>query len=225
MFKIKCILITIISIIISPDSINAQDIYLGIGGGYTKLCTNELYTSDICKGGLGLKQGPHICFRVKLGCEALPFRTTGFISSLHLNSNETFGKHFIPREVEISSKILSYGLGIEYEIIFPFLSPYVFFNINMNKFSKTSYRESYSAATCPSCLSLARSISNETRYGIAIGLGHEFYFFPKYGIDIYIKYESLNLIGKEDVKRYSQIFKEDNINTLSMSVNLYFRNK
>ena len=67
MIKVKYFLIIILTFFNIVYSLNAQDIQIGIGGGYTKLYNNELYTSDISENGLGLKHGNHISFKVKLG--------------------------------------------------------------------------------------------------------------------------------------------------------------
>ena len=224
MIKIKYFLFIIIPLLNITYSLNAQDIQIGIGGGYTKLYNNELYTRDISEDGLGLKHGNHISFKVKLGLKALPFKTAGYISYLPLKSEGIIALSHGDREIGFSSNVLSYGLGIEYKIINSFFSPYIFLNMKMNKFSKTSLKEPYPVAWAPYYLTLFRSISDETRYGIEIGLGHEFYFFPKYGLDIYIKYEILNLIGKEEfnwLAHVPQTFKEENINTFSIAANIF----
>ena len=209
--------------------LNAQDIQIGIGGGYKKLHHNELYTNDISENGLGLKHGNHISFKVKLDLKALPFKTAGHISYLPLKSEGTIALSHGDREIGFSSNVLSYGLGIEYKIINSIFFPYILFNMKMNKFSKTSLKEPYPVAVwTPYYQTLSKSISNETRYGIEIGIGHEFYFFPKYGLDITIKYEILNLLGKKESNRPApvpEIFYEENINIFSVTANIFSLNK
>lgn len=228
MIKIKFFLSIIILFFSITYSLNAQNIQIGIGGGYTKLFNNEFYTSAISEDGLGFKHGAHISFKVKLGYEALPIRTNCYVSYLPLNSEGTITLSHGDRDIGFSSNVLSYGLGIEYEISNSFLPLYISLNLKMNKFNETSLKETYPVAWAPYYLTLFRSISDETRLGIEIGFGHEFYLFTKYGIDIYIKYDILNLIGKKEFRwavPVPQTFKEENINIFGVTASIFFNNK
>lgn len=225
--------ILILSSLVTYSS-NAQDLYLGMGGGGTKLY-NDFYTKHISKGGLGFERDEHFTFQIKLDLQVLPFRTTGHISFLMLNSAWeevnmdilSSSMRIARKEIEFSSNILSLGLGIEYEIKIPLIAPYLLLQMNMNKFNKTLLKISNPDTTVSAYQNTSqRSISNETRYGIGIGIGHEFYATPKYGLDIFIKYDILNFLGKKDFTTpgaLGQILKENNLNTISLTAVLYIK--
>ena len=234
MGKTKHFFIIFTSFFILTFSTNAQDLYFGIGGGGTKLY-NDFYTTHISKGGLGFKREEHITFKIKLDPQVLPFRTTGHFSYLTLNSaweevnmdNAASSMWIEPSEIEFSSYILSLGLGIEYEIKMALIAPYLLLQMNMNKFSKTSLYISHPGnAVSPYQETSQRSISDEIRYGIGIGIGHEFYATPKYGLDIFLKYDILNFLGKKDIPTtvsLGQNLKENNLKSISITVLLLFK--
>ena len=230
MEKTKHFFIIFTSFFIMTFSTNAQDLYFGIGAGGTKLY-NDFYTKPIINGGLGFKQEEHITVKIKLDPQVLPFRTTGHISYLMLNSARTLfnpvSSLWTENNVEISSNILSFGLGLEYEIKTPLMAPYLFFQMNVNMFGKTSLKESNTVSGVrPSNDTLPKSISDETRYGIALGMGHEFYATQNIGLDVFVKYDLTNLLGKKDFPTtvgFGQILKENNLNSFSITAIILFK--
>jgi opacity protein-like surface antigen len=206
---------------------NAQSLRIGIGGGYASLNGPSALAKDISNNGAGLKNGYEIGGKLKLDFPLLPFRLTG--QAYYMDISNSGSMKVIPGaslnpvnvNVETSMTMFSAGAGFEYDLIPGPISPYFALDLLYTSFGdvKTTYNPSTSGL---SSLDANKPYSNKSKFGLGIGIGSEFTLLPVIDLDLNVKYNLMNLMGKEDMKINGINYKEESVNTLTVTANILF---
>ncbi len=159
------------------QTIQAQSIDLGIGGGLTLVQSPTAYKDA------GFSTEYHIGIKGKLNFPLVPITPIGFIDYHFLSGTETFNM----LSVDTKQNILSIGVGGEFSLVPGPISPYIGLDFEYNNFG--DFKISGAADT-----TLNSSIS---RTGIGVGAGVMIKLIPLFNVDVSLKYQMLNLFGKE----------------------------
>lgn len=176
-------------------------IKIGLGGGLTSIQTPDAFKNDVSKGGLGFTGNYHFTAMAKLSLPLIPFTPAAFIDYHILRGSGTRNSY----SVETSMNILSLGLEGELTLLpLPILSPYVCLDVTLNKFGQLEETSQLGSITQ----------NGMSRYGAGVGVGAVLSILPKIDLDGSIKYQYLNLIGKNNG--------ESNINALTINIIMLF---
>lgn len=151
---------------------NAQGIKIGIGGGLSSIQSPTYYTDAA-----GFSSEYHIGAKGKLSIPLFPITPIGFIE-YHFLRGQT------PAGADTKQNILSLGVGAEMGLLPGPLSPYVGLDLEFNNFGDLETTD----------LPTQSSVS---RMGLGIGAGVMLTLLP-IDFDVSLKYQMLNLFGKEN---------------------------
>ena len=183
------------------SGLTSAQIKIGLGGGLTSIQSPDAYKNDVASGGEGFTGNYHLTAIAKLSLPLIPFTPAAFIDYHVLRGSGNRGSY----AVETSMNILSIGLEGELTLLpIPVLSPYVCADFALNKFGQLEETSQLGSIVQ----------SGVSRYGVGIGVGAVLTVLPKIDIDGSIKYQLLNLIGKNSG--------ESNINALTLNIILLF---
>ncbi len=149
----------------------AQTIKLGIGGGLSSVQSPTYYTDNA-----GFSSEYHIGVKGKLSLPVIPITPIGFVE-YH------FFRGLTPAGADTKQNILSIGVGGELSLLPGPLSPYVGLDIEFNSLGDFETTGSPTA-------------SGVSRMGLGIGAGAMLTLLP-IDFDVSLKYQMLNLFGKE----------------------------
>lgn len=217
------LLLTFLIILFFAASINAQSLRIGVGGGYASLNGPSALAKDVSNNGAGLKNGYEIGGKLKLDFPLVPFRLTGQAYYIKISNEENFnpGVAGIPTvKMETSMNIFSAGAGLEYQFIPGPISPYFALDLLYNSFGDVNVKYNPSLAVVSSDNS--KPYSKKDRFGLGIGVGSEFTLLPVIDLDLNIKYNLMNLMGKENMKINGINFNEESVNTITITANILF---
>lgn len=194
---------TIIAVFfIAALSINAQGLKLGATGGLNLLQSPDILTKDISEGGAGFGSGYQFGVKGKFSLPIIPLKVIGFVSYSKFSNDGSLNNQ--SRETDWS--IVTVGFGGEWSLIPGPVSPYVALDILYNRFGEMTMKNT-TANT---------ETKNEgvSRSGVGIGGGIDVTILPKIDLDLSARYNLNNLVGKEGG--------EENINSLSVTLNVFF---
>lgn len=204
-------------------SVKAQSLRIGVGGGYASLNGPSVLAKEISNNGAGLKNGYEIGGKLKLDFPLVPFRITGqaYYMKMSNEGNINTGVQAIPTiKMETSMSIFSAGAGIEYQMIPGPVAPYLALDLLYNSFGdiEVKYNPSIAGVSADN----SKPYSKKDRFGLGIGVGSEFTLLPVIDIDLNIKYNMMNLMGKENMKINGINFSEESVNTITVTANILF---
>lgn len=167
---------------------NAQSIRLGIGGGLSSVQSPSEYTDA-----LGFSSEYHVGVKGKLSIPLFPITPIGFVE-YHFFNGQT------PDGVDTKQNILSIGVGGEMELLPGPLSPYVGLDLEFNSLGDLE-------------ITGAPTVAGVSRMGLGVGAGVMLTLLP-IDFDVSLKYQMLNLFGKEDG--------EDTIGIINLNAAVFF---
>lgn len=186
----------------------AQGLKIGPSIGYTKIQNDIIpnydveYDSDLHYGGKAKFDIPMVPLSPVLHVHYVKFAGDGELDGPTIGLpglNET--------SVNFESNLLTIGIGGEMSLLPGPVSPYLALDILFNSFGETDVTANDFDLT-------SEQSDGVSRQGLGIGAGVEFTLLPAFDIDLSVKYNFNNLIGKEDG--------EDNFNTLQVTANILF---
>jgi opacity protein-like surface antigen len=169
----------------------AQSIDLGLGGGLSIVQTPAAY-----KDAAGFSTEYHIGIKGKLNFPLIPITPIGFVEYHFLSGSMTT----LDGNVDTKLNILSVGVGGELSLMPGPLSPYLGLDIEFNNFGNFE----------PS----GAGIGSVSRTGIGIGAGLMFKLLPVINVDLNLKYQMMNLLGKSDG--------EETVGIINLNAALFF---
>ncbi len=158
--------------LLSLQDANAQGIKIGIGGGLSSVQSPTAYTDAF-----GFSSEYHIGLKGKLSIPVFPITPIGFVE-YHFFRGQT------PAGADTKQNILSIGVGGELSLLPGPLSPYLGLDLEFNNFSDLE-------------ISGGTNLSGNSRTGLGVGAGVMLTLLP-IDFDVSLKYQMLNLFGKED---------------------------
>ncbi len=181
-----------------------QSIKVGPSVGYTLIQSPDIFTKEINNGGLGFSNPLHFGLKAKFALPLIPLKING-----HFHYTPMSGEYVVgPASVETSSSIMTISVGGEWSLIPGPLSPYLGVDLQMNNFGETKV-----ITKTPGSTNEIKA-DGESRMGLGLGAGIEFTLLPSFDLDVAVKYNLLNLVGKEDG--------EESVNTITLTVNVLF---
>ena len=180
---------------------SAQLVRFGLGGGLTSIKSPDSYVNSIDNNGLGFSNNYHLTAIVKINFPLLPIKPAAFIDYHILRGSGTRNSD----NIETSLNIFSIGVEGELTILpLPLVTPYAVVDLSYNKFGDLQETSQLGSASQPGV----------TRYGGALGVGAEITALPSLDLDLSLKYQVFNLVGKDS--------NESNINALTLNLILLF---
>jgi len=160
-----------VSFLVHQDA-QAQSLKIGIGGGLSSVQSPSYYTDAA-----GFSSEYHIGIKAKLSVPVIPITPIGFIEYHFFRGKTAVG------DADTKQNILSIGVGGELSLLPGPLSPYLGLDIEFNSLGDF---ETTGAPTA----------SGVSRMGLGIGAGVMLTLLP-IDFDVSLKYQMLNLFGKE----------------------------
>ncbi len=171
--------------VFSQTSSNAQMLKLGISGGISSITSPNTYTNSVDQNGYGFGSNFHFGAQLRIDFPLVPITPIVFID-YHLLRGD--GKR---NDIQInnSQNIISIGVEGEYYILpLPFIKPYISLDVALNKIGELKEESPLGTSTQ----------SGYSRFGGAIGIGTVVTILPLVDLDVSVKYQTLNLVGKSD---------------------------
>ena len=166
--------------ILLTSSTYGQELKFGFGGGLSTISNDN--------SGLSYNAGYHLSAKAKLEIPLIPFKPVAFIQYYVMNGSFSYTSSVGNVSVNASQKIFSFGFGGEFALIPGPISPYIAVDFGYNNIGEIKFDTPIVSK------SLTSSIS---RTGLDIGAGIELAipFFVTF--DASVKYNMLNLFGKQ----------------------------
>ena len=193
--------LTLLLILLFSFPSKAQLVKFGIGGGLTAINSPDSLTKSISAGGLGFTSNYHFTVMAKLNIPLVPITPGIFIDYHYLKGSgtSTLGN------VSTEQNIFSIGVEGQYNILpLPLVKPYAAVDIVYNHFGNLQISEAGYTYT----------FTGNNRYGAAIGIGALVTALPSIDLDVSLKYNFMNLIGKDSG--------ESSINATTLNLILFF---
>ena len=178
------------------QNVNAQSIDLGFGGGLTFVESPNSYTDAT-----GFSQEFHVGIKGKLNFPLVPITPVGFIDYHFLRGTQTVAA----MDYDTKQNILTFGLGGELTLVPGPLSPYASLDFEFNRIGDLRVSGPTGDVTVS---------DNVSRTGLGIGAGVMVKLIPLFNVDVSLKYQMLNLFGKEDG--------EETIGIINLNAALFF---
>ena len=156
------------------QNIYSQGLKVGIGGGFSFVQTPSYYT-DV----KGFSSEYHIGLKGKLDIPVIPFTPVGFVEYHFLRGTQNSPGV----SADTKQNILTLGVGGEFSMVPGPLSPYLTVELEFNNFGDLETTG-------------LQTISGFSRMGIGLGAGVELSLVV-IDVDVSLRYQMLNLIGKE----------------------------
>jgi len=193
--------VAVFCILILQSSSNAQIIKFGISGGLTNVTSPDPYKNDVSQNGYGFGSNLHFGAQARIDLPLVPINPILFVD-YHLLRGEG---NRSGTKINTSQNILSIGAEGEYIILpLPFVKPYISLDVSLNKIGELKEESSVGTITQ----------TGFTRYGGGIGAGAVITILPVIDLDVSLKYQTLNLVGKTDG--------ESNISLINLNVAVIF---
>ncbi len=193
--------IVIVLFLVSQTSIKAQMLRFGISGGITSITSPNTYTNSVEENGYGFSTNFHLGAQVRVDLPLVPITPIVFVD-YHLLRGDG-NRNGI--QINNSQDILSIGVEGEYYILpLPFIKPYISLDVALNKIGELKEKSQLSTGTQP----------GYSRFGGGIGIGTVVTILPVVDLDVSLKYETLNLVGKNS--------NESNISLVNFNVAVIF---
>lgn len=195
----------------------AQGFKLGPLVGYNNFTSPDAFTKDISEGGFGFSN--NLQFGAKAKLDLILIKATAFVA---YNSMSNDGERITTlgnTKTETEGSLLTIGLGAEFGLL-PVpgpVKPYIGADLLISSFGDFTEKNTLN------------NVTNETkytygsRYGLGIGAGVEFTALPKIDLDLNVKYNFNNLIGKEDLKAGIINISEESVNSFTIQLTVLFK--
>ncbi len=175
----------ILLFIFSQSPADAQILRFGISGGLSSITSPDSYKNPVDQNGLGFGTNLHFGAQFRLDLPLVPLTPIIFLDYHLLRGDGQING----TKINNSQDILSAGIEGEYFVLpLPFVKPYISVNVALNSIGKLEEKSPLQTVTLP----------GYTRYGGAIGIGTVITILPVINLDVSIKYQTLNLVGKGD---------------------------
>ncbi len=209
-------------LLLASATMYGQSFKVGVGGGLTFITAPETFTNDISKDGLGFSAEYHFNAKAKFSLPLLPIALIGEVYYTSLKGDEEFtipyyspttGTININMKGETEASILSFGVGAQYNFIPGPISPYASASVLVNSISelKVKATASYMGETATEEQTIGEKT---TRTGLGLGAGVYISILPAIDLDVSIRYNIVNLLGKEDG--------EDTMSMVNTNVTVFF---
>jgi opacity protein-like surface antigen len=185
------IFIAAISLFVSQNA-SAQTINLGIGGGLSIIQSPTDY-----KDAMGFSTEYHVGIKGKLNFPLFPITPIGIIEYHFLRGTASTPAG----SLDTKQNILTLGLGGELSLVPGPISPYVGLDLEYNNLGDLE-------------VGGTKISSGVSRTGLGIGAGVMVNILPVVNVDVSLKYQMLNLFGKEGG--------EDTIGIVNLNAALFF---
>lgn len=173
----------IILLFLSQTETNAQIIRLGLNGGLTSISSPSYYTNS--DNGLGFGTNLHFGAQARIDLPLVPITPIVFVEYDILRGDGEINNV----KLKDSQNILSIGVKGEYFILpLPLVKPYISLDVALNKIGALKMEAPRQTTTS----------AGYTRYGGSIGIGTVITVLPMIDLDLSLKYQTLNLVGKSD---------------------------
>jgi hypothetical protein len=192
MKKIYCTLLLLVPLFLSGNTM-AQGLKFGVGGGLSVFSNGN--------SNLSYSAGAHVGVKIKLDIPMVPITPVGFVNYHFLSG--TYDNSGI--SATYNQKILSYGIGAEYTLLPGLVRPYIAVDFGVNNIGE---------GTLSTPIGTFKTIPSETRSGLDIGAGTEIKIPFLFTLDGSIKYNMMNLFGKDSG--------EDNFSAVVINVSVLF---
>lgn len=191
----------IILFIFSQSPANAQILRFGISGGISSITSPDSYKNSVDQNGFGFGNNIHFGAQFRIDLPLVPLTPIIFLDYHLLRGDGQINGI----KINNSQDILSAGIEGEYFILpLPFIKPYISLNVALNNIGKLEEKSPVKTTTMP----------GYTRYGGALGIGTVITILPVVDLDVAIKYQTLNLVGKSDG--------ESNISMYNLNIAIIF---
>jgi len=180
---------------------------IGPGVGYTMMYNDDI-TKDISEGGPGLSGGIRYGAKARFLFPVLPINLVGHVFYTPLNSEGSYIDGNQTISVETSGSLLNAGFGAELTLFPAVVKPYLALDFLYNKFGETTLKGTVNGVT------EENKVDGVNRTGIGIGIGARITVLPIIDLEASLKYNMLNMFGKED--------NEDSINSLNFTFLVMF---
>ncbi len=201
MKKLIIISTAVILVFLFHNTSNAQMLKIGLSGGLTNVTSPDSYSNSVSQNGYGFGSNFHFGAQARIDLPLIPFTPILFID-YHMLKGEGDMNSI---NIKTSQNILSIGAEGEYFILpLPFVKPYISLDVTLNKFGEIKEESSLLTVTQ----------GGFTRYGGGIGVGVVVTVLPLVDLDLGLKYQTLNLVGKADG--------ENNISIVNLNLAVIF---
>lgn len=183
MKKLFSAFLVLLVFLLFPNTLKAQGVSLGIGGGLSNMTAPDAFTNNISDGGAGFSSGWHLGAKATFSIPLSLFTPITFVfyNKFKGSGSTQFG------DINTSLSLWSIGVGGQTEIIPGPISPYFQVNIAYNSFGDLKVESSNPI------ISVSQKSDGTGRVGLGLGVGVKIIF-----VDASITYNFLNLIGKDD---------------------------
>jgi len=195
----------------------AQGLKIGPLVGYNNFTSPDAFTKEISDGGFGFSN--NLQFGAKAKVDLILIKATAFVAYNSMSNDGEVQTLTGTAKSETEGSLLTIGLGAEFGLL-PIpgpVKPYLGADLLINSFgdfkSKTTQNNFISENT----------FSYGSRYGLGIGAGVEITAFPKVDLDLNVKYNFNNLIGKEDLQAGVIKISEESVNSITIQLTVLFK--
>lgn len=230
----KSIHLTLLLLLITTQLLVAQNIKIGIGGGYGHILEETYYSQSVNDDPfprqLGLRNWYRINSVVKFIPERFPVIFTGEINYLAGRNDSDYSGYYSPLQsgpmdmhIKAAQDIFSAGIGIESPLFRGRkLTPYFSLGLILNYFCEPDVE--WTPALDPMWYYYSPQddksvISSSFRGGLNIGIGVEYALNETLGLDITARYNFMNLIGQNDASAWE---KEEDFNIFTVTARVLF---
>lgn len=201
MKKFVIVSIAALAVFLIQDVSQAQMLKIGLTGGLTNISSPDSYSNSVSNNGYGFGSNFHFGAQARIDLPLVPINPIIFIDYHMLKGDGDRNSVHI----NTSQNILSIGAEGEYIILpLPLVKPYISLDVTYNKFGELKEESPLQTVTQ----------GGFTRYGGGIGIGAVITVLPVIDLDVSLKYQTLNLVGKADG--------ENNVSLTNLSVAVIF---
>lgn len=159
-----------------------QGIHVAVGGGMTFVQGPDQWTNPLDKLGADFNTEYNVGVKVKLGLPLIPIVPVAGMNYYFMKGNLSSSDY------SKSLNLLSLYAGGEYALIPGPFSPYAGLDLQYNYFMEG--KEDFPGGS-------ASFSGSGSRVGLGIGAGIDFKLLPFLGLDLNLKYNIFNLLGKQ----------------------------
>ena len=191
----------------------SQSLYVGVGGGYSVLESQDRFTTTIYDGAFAWQtevkvvrgqkpdDGFNLVSQLKLGISNSPLQVIAAFSYTRLHSESDSATTNVPPWSEIAdesgrldtrSSVFSLGASVDWEVLVSPMIPYVSLGFALNRFGETEVKIANRFVT------KEFSVEGKTRLGLSLGAGIRSDVLRSIGLDLQVTYLLNNLVGRQD---------------------------
>jgi len=183
MKKLAFLSLCFIVILTLTDTIHAQSIKFGVNAGLTDITGPSDYTNSIAEGGGGFGANFNFGAQARFNLPLVPLTPIIFVDYHMLRASGSYAGY----SVSTSQNIFSVGAEAEYNVLpLPLIKPYVSIEVAYNNLG--DYKMDINGSSITQ--------GGVSRFGGAVGIGSVFTVLPVIDLDVSLKYNIFNLVGK-----------------------------